>query len=83
MATVVGKKLSKKYDTTTNLIIYVNLGCYGAYVDEGVPILREQTRAAKDAFQEIFVLWEGIVYSFWKAGHSNSEKWNVATLDDF
>lgn len=83
MATVVGKKLSKKYDTATNLIIYVNLGCYGAYVDEGVPILREQTRAAKDAFQEIFVLWEGIVYSFWKAGHSNSEKWNVATLDDF
>ena len=37
---VVAKKLKKDYLPEVNLAIYVNLGCYGAYVKEGLPFFR-------------------------------------------
>jgi hypothetical protein len=72
---VVAKKLEKDYPREVNLAIYVNLGCYGAYVEEGLPILRDHTAAARIKFKSIFVLWEGCLYKFWEEGKSRFEKW--------
>jgi hypothetical protein len=57
---VITKKLTKDYQSDVSLAIYVNLGCYGAYVSEGVPILCEGTCPAKDKFKRVFVLWESL-----------------------
>jgi hypothetical protein len=67
---VVAKKLGKQYPPSVGLVIYVNLGCYGAYVDEGLPILRQGTAPAKDKFKLVLVMWEGILYKFWENGES-------------
>lgn len=65
---VIIKKLNKDYAPDVNLVIYVNLGCYGAYVKEGLPILRDHTAPAKSKFKRVFVLWEGCLYKFWEDG---------------
>ena len=80
---VVGKKLSKDYPPETNLAIYLNLGCYGAYVQEGLPILRDHTAPAAAKFKRVFVLWEGCLYKFWETGQHRFEKWQYARLEDF
>lgn len=80
--TVVSKKLEKRYEKWVNLVIYVNLSSYGAYTDEGIAILKDETEAAKDAFQEIYVLWEGSLYSFWKEGSANFSCWSVFEVED-
>lgn len=72
---VVAKKIAKKYDANTRLLIYVNLGCYGAYLDEGVTVLAEATSSAKDTFSEVLALWEGNLYSFWSAGKYALQIW--------
>ena len=83
VSNVVRKKLAKKYDPKVSLVIYVNLGCYGAYVREGISTLVAATRPARDAFHEILVLWEDTLYSFWKDGKPNSEQWGDISKDDF
>ncbi|RZN35605.1 hypothetical protein [Bradyrhizobium sp. Leo121] len=80
---VISKKLSKEYRPDTNQVIYINLGCYGAYVDEGLPILRKGTFPAKDAFRHLFVLWEGTLYRFWEDGAYAFDKWQSARVTDF
>lgn len=80
---VVSKKLSKEYPPETNLVIYLNLGCYGAYVQEGLPILRHHTAPAAAKFRRVFVLWEGYLYRFWEEGQYRFEKWQYAQLEDF
>jgi hypothetical protein len=80
---VITKKLMKDYESDVGLVIYVNLGCYGAYVSEGLPILQEGTSPAKDKFKRVLVLWEGNLYKFWEDGKCVFEKWQSARLDDF
>lgn len=67
---VVTKKIEKRYPPGVGLVIYVNLGCYGAYLDEGLPILQNGTAPAKDKFSVVLVIWEGAVYKLlggWEA----------------
>jgi hypothetical protein len=80
---VITKKLTKDYQPDVSLVIYVNLGCYGAYLSEGMPILREGTSPAKHKFKTVFVLWEGNLYKFWEDGKGVFENWQYARLDDF
>ncbi len=49
---VVAKKIEKDYEPGVSLVIYLNLGCYGAYIEEGLPILQDRTAAARN--QECF-----------------------------
>ena len=80
---VLAKKVGKKYPPSVSLVIYLNLGCYGYYVDEGLPILREGTAPARDKFKLVFVMWEGMLYKFWENGKDVSENWQFARADDF
>ena len=80
---VVAKKLKKDYLPEVNLAIYVNLGCYGAYVNEGLPILRDHTAPARTKFKRVFVLWEGCLYKFWEEGKYQFEKWPYVRPEDF
>jgi hypothetical protein len=80
---VVAKKLKKDYLPEVNLAIYVNLGCYGAYVKEGLPILRDHTAPARTKFKRVFVLWEGCLYKFWEEGKYQFEKWQYVHPEDF
>ena len=80
---VVAKKLKKDYPPEVNLAVYVNLGCYGAYVKEGLPILRDHTAAARAKFKSVFVLWEGSLYKFWEEGKLRIEKWQYVCSEDF
>jgi hypothetical protein len=80
---VVTKKLAKEYAPGVALVVYVNLGCYGAYLDEGIPILRRGTSLAKEKFKSVFAMWEGTLYKFWEDGLPAADQWQFATLDDF
>jgi hypothetical protein len=80
---VVAKKVKKDYPPEVNLAIYVNLGCYGAYLEEGLPILRNHTAAARTKFKRVFVLWEGYLYKFWEEGKPRFEKWQYIRSEDF
>ena len=80
---VVTKKLNKDYPPDVRLVIYVNLGCYGAYLNEGLPILRSGTFPAKDKFKVVFVMWEGKLYKFWEDGQSVSGEWQYTRMEDF
>jgi hypothetical protein len=80
---VVAKKLKKDYLPEVNLAIYVNLGCYGAYIREGLPIIRDHTAPARTKFKRIFVLWEGCLYKFWEDGKYQFEKRQAAPPEDF
>jgi hypothetical protein len=82
VGSVISKKLAKPYASDVSLVIKVNLGCYGAYMDEGAVILQRECRAAKDAFFEVFAIWEGVLFSFWKQGRKNSQRWNTARLEE-
>ncbi|MDA9405229.1 hypothetical protein XH79_41725 [Bradyrhizobium sp. CCBAU 45389] len=53
---VVTKKIGKDYPPGVGLMIYVNLGCYSAFLDEGFPILQTGTAKAKDTFRSVFVM---------------------------
>jgi hypothetical protein len=80
---VVAKKLKKDYPPEVNLAIYVNLGCYGAYVKEGLPILRDHTALARNKFKRVFALWEGSLYKFWEDGRCQFDEWQYARPEDF
>jgi len=75
---VVTKKIAKDYPSGVGLVIYVNLSCYRAYLDEGLPILRKGTAPAKDKFGAVFVMWEGTLYKFWDQGVAVSDQWQYA-----
>jgi len=79
---VISKKIGKRYSSSANLVVYVNLDCFGAYLQEGKSLLYWGTRSAKDAFVEVFALWEGRLFSLWKNGHINAKVWNTARVSD-
>lgn len=80
---VITKKLSKDYPPGVSLVVYVNLGCYGAYVREGPPMLQRCTSPAKQKFKSVFAIWEGTLYRFWDSGRSSFARWPNAQADDF
>lgn len=80
---VVTKKIGKDYPPGVGLMIYVNLGCYGAFLDEGFPILQSGTAKAKDKFRIVFVMWEGTLYKLWEYGRPASSQWQYSRMDDF
>jgi hypothetical protein len=80
---VIAKKLAKDYQPDVRLVVYVNLGCYGAYLDEGLPILRAGTSIAKDKFKAVFVMWEGSLYKLWEDGTSAFAQCRYSQPDDF
>jgi len=65
------------------LAIYVNLGCYGAYLEEGMSVLRDHTAPARMKFNRVYVLWEGRLYKFWEQGENRYERWRYDCLSDF
>jgi hypothetical protein len=79
---VIVKKTKKLYAADTQLVIYVNLGCYGAYLDEGIEVLRNATEPAKDHFREVFTYWEGNLYRFWTLGKSDFRSWTPNSLEE-
>jgi hypothetical protein len=83
LKSVIQKKLQKNYAPEIGLVIYVNLGSYGAYKKEALPILYEGTRVAKDAFREILVYWEGTLFRFWRDGRHDFESWDLTNPDEF
>jgi len=80
---VIAKKLRKDYPPHVSLVVYVNLGCYGAFVREGLPVLRQGTSLAKDKFRRVFALWEGALYKFWQDRQGVFEERHFMRADDF
>lgn len=58
-------KAGKGYPKTAGLVIYLNLSEYGWKRKEIEAVMHEATSPAKDAFREVWVLWDGRVYSVW------------------
>jgi hypothetical protein len=77
LSRVVTKKLAKDYPAGVDLVIYINLGCYGAYT------ACSGTSPAKNKFKRVFAMWEGILYKFWDDGRFRFEKWQYSNPDDF
>lgn len=80
---VVTKKVAKPYPAGVGLVIYLNLGCYGAYLDEGLPIIQSGTAPAKDKFSVVLVMWEGAVYKLWEDGRPVMRRWPYTDTDNF
>ncbi|MCK1269427.1 hypothetical protein IVB44_38555 [Bradyrhizobium sp. 49] len=79
---VVTKKIAKHYPPGVGLVIYINLGCYGTYLDEGLPVLQNGTAPAKDKFSVVLVMWEGIVYKLWEDGQPVLRKWPCTHMEE-
>lgn len=75
---VVSKKVAKGYQSGVSLAIYLNLNCYGAYVNEGLPIIANATAPASQQFKNIFVIWERSLYRLWQSGERAVAQWDTA-----
>lgn len=64
------KKANKDYEPGISLLIYLNLGEYGIRQKEIEAAMRPATACAKDAFLEVWVLWEGGAYLVWRLGEA-------------
>jgi hypothetical protein len=80
--TALSKKMKKGYSPETSLVIYIPESSYGWFFQEGIPILAEATSIGRDSFNEVFVIWEGTLFSFWKGGEENSTRWQIVSEDD-
>jgi hypothetical protein len=58
-------KASKHYPKSAGLVIYLNIGDYGWKRKEIEAVLHGETSAAKDAFRDVWVLWDGRLYWVW------------------
>ena len=79
---VISKKLTKDYPPQTDLAINVNLGCYGAYLEEGLPIFRDHTASARFKFNRVHILWEGSLHRFWEQGEYRYERRHYDRRED-
>jgi len=61
-------KVQKRYGGRAGLLIYLNWSDFGARHAEVEQSLLPATRIAKDAFTEVWVLWETQLYQTWRAG---------------
>ncbi|WP_417468509.1 hypothetical protein [Maricaulis sp.] len=60
------EKAAKRYGDRTSLLIYANMGLYGAFREEVEPSLHDVTSQASQTFQEVALYWEGRVYRLWR-----------------
>jgi hypothetical protein len=58
-------KAGKRYPKSAGLVIYLNIGDYGWKRKEIEAAMHEATSPAKDAFREVWVLWDGRLYLVW------------------
>lgn len=63
----VSKKLSKRYRGLAGLVLYLNMDEYGVAHRETVSTFPEATRAAKDAFESVWVLWKSQAHCAWQS----------------
>lgn len=61
-------KVEKRYAGVANLLVYLNIPSFGARQAETVGSFAECTAPAKDAFTEIWVLWNDRAYPVWRHG---------------
>lgn len=61
-------KAAKGYDPDIGLIILLNLTEHGFMRREIEAAMQPRTACAKDAFREVWVLWQGAVYPVWHCG---------------
>jgi len=61
-------KATKGYDPDVGLIIHLNLMEYGFKGREIEAAMQACTAPAKDAFREVWVLWQQITYPLWRHG---------------
>lgn len=64
------KKARKGYDPSVGLLIYLNLGEYDIRRQEIEASMQRCTASAKDAFDDVWVLWKGIPYPVWRRGEA-------------
>lgn len=67
---VATSKAAKGYDPNVGLIIYLNLMEYGFMSREIEAAMQPCTAPAKDAFREVWVLWQKIAYPLWRQGEA-------------
>jgi len=82
---VITKKLTKDYQSDVSLVIYLNLGCYGAYVSQGVPILCEGASLAKNNSNAFSSFGRAISTSFGKTGktclrNGSMHAWTISKM---
>lgn len=61
-------KAAKGYDLDNGLIIHLNLMEHGFKAREVEAAMQPCTAAAKDAFREVWVLWQNAAYPLWRNG---------------
>lgn len=64
----VQSKVAKGYPKSCNLLIYLSLSPYGILHGENVGAFAENTRAGRDHFRSIWVLYCDEAYNPWSAG---------------
>ena len=59
------KKAAKNYSSSVSLLVYLNISDFGARHEQVVSSFPDATRAAKDKFNEVWVLWKNCAYRVW------------------
>lgn len=70
------KKLTKRYGSKTNLVIYLPaVGEYGTQYDKVISSFAASTSSAKDQFKSVWVFWKACAYCVWSDGKANADYW--------
>jgi hypothetical protein len=63
------EKVGKQYSDRSGLLIMLNFGAeFGQALDSIAAILHSSTATAKDAFEEVWLLWRDDAYLLWRRG---------------
>ena len=61
-------KAAKRYTKKVGLLVLLNIPSFGARQEETVASFPDSTAPAKDAFTEVWVLWNNRAHLVWQAG---------------
>lgn len=61
-------KVGKRYTKKVGLLVLLNIPSFGARQEETLASFPDSTASAKDAFSEVWVLWNNRAYPVWNAG---------------
>jgi hypothetical protein len=61
-------KAGKRYTKKVGLLVLLNIPSFGARQEETLASFSDSTAPAKDAFSEVWVLWNNRAYPVWNAG---------------
>ena len=62
------RKATKRYTQKVGLLVLLNIPSFGAHQEETIASFPDSTAVAKDAFSEVWVLWNNRAYAVWAAG---------------